>query len=161
MRKGHHKASCVSVCDGTTDNLASPNVLNIRCPAVCPGTALQKGRSSTDHRKRFRSLDALCAVATAALLCLKSWSPHVSRFGAWCEHLDQPRLCVQLGVFLVQGNSSNLLCWTGEDVNSSSGMCLGDVLERCLKGIYVHVAIFSNQLLLIFPRNQSSFIGEK
>lgn len=31
---------------------------------------------------------------------------------------------------------------------------------RCLKGVYVRVAIFSNQLLLIFSRNQSNFIGK-
>lgn len=59
---------CVGPCDGTTDNLVSPNVLNMRFPAVHPGTALQEGRFSTDHRKRFRSLDALCATATAGLV---------------------------------------------------------------------------------------------
>lgn len=44
--------------DGTTDTLASPNVLNVLFPVAHRGTALQKSRSSTDHRKHLRSLDA-------------------------------------------------------------------------------------------------------
>lgn len=43
----------------------------------------------------------------------------------------------------------------------STALWFEEVLERCPKGVDVHVPIFSNQLLLIFPRNQSSFIGKK
>lgn len=42
----------------------------------------------------------------------------------------------------------------------STAVWFAEVLVRCLKGVYVHVAIFSNQLLLILSRNQSHFIGK-